>query len=75
MLVITALNDWGYSLGEQDTTRAAWEDLGENVRKVYSLHGADGNFVSALHTDGHCLLERHRRQAYEFLDCHLHPDR
>ncbi|MEN8229835.1 MAG: alpha/beta hydrolase family protein [Bacteroidota bacterium] len=70
-LDITALNDSGYNKEEEPFTRAAWENLRINVKKIYALHGAEDKFNTVFHLDGHDFPEKQRDQAYTFIEQHL----
>lgn len=70
-LNIIALNDVGFKVEDEPLTRAAWENLRANVRKIYALHGAEEKFENLMHLDGHDFHDPMREQAYAFLDRHL----
>ncbi len=70
-LIITALNDVGYTKEEERFTRHAWENLDYNVKKIYALHGEEQKFRSILHMDGHDFPEKIRNEAYEFIEKYL----
>lgn len=70
-LNISALNDDGFKVEDEPFTRAAWENLGENVRKIYALYGAADRFELRLHLDSHDFHDPMRDLAYAFLDRHL----
>jgi len=67
---ISALNDrtFMYTLEEENITRSAFNDLAENVSRVFSLLGAQGNFKNVLHTNDHGFFQEQREIAYAFLD-------
>jgi len=64
---ISALNDCMYALEEENITRPAFDNLAENVSKVFSLLNAEDNFKNVLHTNGHSFLQEQRKVAYAFL--------
>lgn len=68
---ISALNDCQYELGEEKIVRPAFDNLTENVSKVFSLLKARDNFKNVLHTKGHSFLQEQRKIAYAFLDENL----
>ena len=68
MFISQALNDYKYTLDEQDVVRAAFEDLLANVRKVYELFGVPKRLDYVLHTDGHGFPAHQHEPAYRFLD-------
>jgi len=68
---ICALDDCMYTPDEEPITRAAFEDLADNVSSVFALTGAEDNFRNVLHLNGHSFLEEQRAIAYAFLDEHL----
>jgi len=72
-LNILALNDWMYGDDEEAVTRAAFENLAENVEKIYGLYGTREKFRQVLHMEGHGFSESARAVAYDFLDRHLNP--
>jgi len=65
---ISALNDCMYTLDEENITRPAFNNLAENVSKVFSLLNAEDNFKNILHNNGHSFLQEQREVAYTFLD-------
>jgi len=74
ILLVSALNDCGYvSEEELESVRAAFDNLAENVGKVFSLFGAREKFQALFHTRGHSFPEEQREAAYAFLDTHLTP--
>ncbi|MBI4624553.1 MAG: acetylxylan esterase [Verrucomicrobia bacterium] len=70
-LNISALNDCGFSVADEPLTRAVWENLAQNVRKIYALYGAEEKFQSVLHLDGHDFHDPMRVRAYAFLERYL----
>ncbi len=64
---IIALNDWQYTLEEEPFTRRAWENLTDNVRRVYTLLGVPHAFHSVFHTEGHDFSRKMRDSACAFL--------
>ncbi len=70
-LYVAALNDCRYSLDEKDIVESAFNNMHENIRKIYSLYEAQNNFRISLHTNGHSFIKEQRDEAYNFLDNHL----
>lgn len=70
-LIITALNDVGYSMEDEPFTRSAWGNLDYNVKKIYALYGEEDKFNSILHTEGHDFPEKIRKEAYAFIERYL----
>lgn len=70
-LNITALNDSGYDIHEESFTRASWENLELNVKKIYALYEEEDKFNCVLHLDGHDFHENYRNLAYQFIDKYL----
>jgi len=70
-LNISALNDCMYSASEEPFTRPAWENLAENVKKVYALCGAQDRFRCVVHLLGHDFPPEMRKTAYAFIDSAL----
>lgn len=68
IMTLSALNDFKYTLEEEEFIRSAFNNLTENVSKVFSLLKAEGNFRNVLHTNGHSFVEEQRKIAYAFLD-------
>ena len=64
---ICALNDCMYTPEEESFARAAFNDLAENVSRVFSLLGVEHNFRNIVHLQGHSFLEAEREIAYAFL--------
>ncbi|MFA5646228.1 MAG: alpha/beta hydrolase family protein [Candidatus Ratteibacteria bacterium] len=72
ILFLTALNDCGYE-GEEEIAAVgkAFQNLAENVEKVFSLYGAKEKFTALFHTKGHSFLQEERKVAYSFFDRYL----
>jgi pimeloyl-ACP methyl ester carboxylesterase len=67
-MTIIALDDWGYLPAEEGVSRPMWEDLGANVRKIFAMCGAAGQFELRLHFEGHSFPASMREAAYSFLE-------
>jgi hypothetical protein len=67
-MTIIALNDWGFQPPEESFSRPMWENLGANVRKVYSLFSAADRFELLLHFEGHSFPPAMREAACLFLE-------
>ncbi len=67
-MVIVALNDCGYRPDEEAVSRPLWENLGENVEKIYKVISGTGGLNLILHLDGHGFQLRMREKAYSFLE-------
>ena len=65
---ISALNDCMYTIEEENITRDAFNNLSENVSKVFSLYKTENNFKNIHHMNGHSFLLEQREIAYAFLD-------
>ena len=74
MLVITALNDYKYTLDDADVLRAGFEDMYANVRQVYALYGQQDRLRWEFHTLGHGFELGQRDHAYAFIDEILRSD-
>ncbi len=72
-MLITALNDFRFSLDELNFTTEIMENLNQAIRKIYKLHSetSENNFVSVTHTEGHSFKASQRLLAYQFLKQHL----
>jgi len=68
IFVSSALNDFMYVPEEEGIIRPAFENMAENVEKVFDLLGAGGNFRMLLHAKGHGFIREQREAAYAFLD-------
>jgi len=75
IMVISALNDFGYTLEEKDFMEGAMKNISENVSKVFSLLNTEDRFKMVLHTEGHSFLKKYREIAYDFLDEKLQGDK
>lgn len=67
-MTIIALNDWGYQPKEETVSRQIWDDLGANVKKIYTLSSSSEYFKLILHLDGHGFPKPMREEAYAFLE-------
>jgi len=71
LMNISALNDCQYSVEEKNLTAPAFENMAQNIRKVFRLYGRESAFASITHLNGHSFNEEQRHHAYSFLDRHL----
>ena len=67
-MVIVALNDYGYQPKEEAVSRPPWENLKENVEKVFKLTSDADHFKLILHLEGHSFQLQMREKAYAFLE-------
>ena len=71
IMISSALNDCMYTPEEENIIRPAFENMAENVAKIFSLLGAADNFKMSLHSHGHSFVKEQRERAYAFLDSQL----
>ena len=70
-LNIVALDDCGFKVEDELLTRPAWENLAQNVRKIYAVHGTEEKFETRLHLGGHDFPDDVREHAYKFVEAAL----
>lgn len=68
---ITALNDFGYTMEETAFTGSIFQNMEENIRKVYELYNKANVFENVTHLDGHGFQTDYREKAYSFIEKHL----
>ena len=68
---ITALNDFGYTQEETDLTSLIFQNMEENIRKIYELYSSTNAFENVIHSDGHGFQADCREKAYCFMEKHL----
>jgi hypothetical protein len=71
LMTIAALNDFQYKTEDEFYTRPSWENLSENVGKIYTMHGVYEKFEVHLHTLGLSFKSVQRELAFRFLEKHL----
>jgi len=67
-LTIASLAEYQYGVEDESFTRPAWEQMAEQINRVYGLLGAPGGFRLIAHLGPHDFPLPMRQAAYDFLD-------
>jgi hypothetical protein len=71
LMNISAMNDFNYSLDEKYFTLQAFQNMADNIKKVYTFYNKKDSFISMTHLNGHSFIAEQQIPAYAFLEKYL----